>query len=356
MVLALGFLVACNGEAEGQKMCEGPPAGYLTNPPEQLSAWCILGREGDALVPRAGAVAYEVNTPLFSDYALKQRVVWMPPGTRAEYRASGPLELPVGSVVAKTFAYPRDFRQPDKDVRIIETRLMVRTEAGWVGLPYEWNEEGTDATYAPAGGFHDVAWVDAAGASQGTSYLVPNKNQCKKCHANGADEQLHLLGPTVAQLNRDFDYPEGRENQLAYLTRRGLLSGAPAPAEAPRMAVWNDPSTGTVEERARAYLDANCAHCHNEVGPARTSGLYLQHGHEDLYQLGVCKSPVAAGAGSGGHAYDIVPGAPERSILVYRLTSNDPKVAMPELGRSVVHEEGLALIQEWIRTLPGSCP
>lgn len=354
--LALGLLAACSGDSGGQEACEGPPAGYLTSPPEQLSAWCILGREGGALVPRGGAVPYALNTPLFSDGAMKHRVLWLPPGTRAEYRASGALELPVGSVVAKSFSYPRDFRRPDEDVRLIETRLLVRTESGWVGLPYEWNAEGTDATYAPAGGFHDVEWTDAQGASLGTSYLVPNKNQCKKCHASGSDEQLHLLGPTAAQLNRDFDFAEGRENQLAHLARKGLLSGAPPPAEAPRMPVWDDPSTGTVAERARAYLDANCAHCHSEVGPARTTGLYLGRGHEDLFRLGVCKSPVAAGAGSGGYSYDIVPGKPESSILVYRLTSNDPKVAMPELGRSVVHEGGLALIQEWIRTLPGSCP
>jgi uncharacterized repeat protein (TIGR03806 family) len=352
--LVLALLAACGGGAQGP--CDGPPADAFANPPERLSAWCILGREGGALVPRNGAVPYTLNTPLFSDYALKQRVLWLPPGTRAEYRATGPLELPVGSVVAKTFAYPPDLRRPDEDVRLLETRLLVRTQDGWQGLPYVWNEEGTDATYEPAGGFHDVQWLDAAGEARGTSYLVPNKNQCKKCHESGADSQLRLLGPTAAQLNRDVDYAEGRENQLSRLSRLGLLSGAPSPAEAPRMPRWDDPSTGTLSARARAYLEANCAHCHSETGPARTTGLYLQSGHEDAFRLGVCKTPVAAGAGSGGYSFDIVPGAPEKSILVYRLGSNDPRVAMPELGRSVVHQEGLALIQEWIRTLPGNCP
>ncbi|XXF77883.1 SO2930 family diheme c-type cytochrome [Myxococcaceae bacterium GXIMD 01537] len=355
--LALGALtVACGGDTEGQGPCSGPPADYLTNPPQQLSAWCLVGREGGAVVALGSAVPYTLNTPLFSDYTVKYRTLWLPAGARAEYRASGALELPVGSVVTKTFSYPKDLRRPGEEVRVMETRVLVRTDAGWVGMPYVWNAEGTDATHEPAGGFQDVQWTSAAGQTQGTSYLVPNKNQCKKCHANGSDEKLHLLGPTAAQLNRDFTYPEGKENQLARLTRLGLLSGAPAPAEAPRMAMWDDPSTGTVAERARAYLDANCAHCHSEAGPARTSGLYLSIGHEDMFRLGVCKSPVAAGAGSGGYAYDIVPGKPENSILTHRLTSNDPKVAMPELGRSVVHEEGLALIQEWIRTLPGSCP
>jgi uncharacterized repeat protein (TIGR03806 family) len=242
-------------------------------------------------------------------------------------------------------------------VRLIETRLLVRSASGWVGLPYVWNADGTDATYEPAGGFQEVSWTDADGAAQATSYLVPNQNQCKKCHQGGADGQLRLLGPTAAQLNREVDYPEGRENQLGRWARLALLGDAPSDlTAAPRMARWDDPTSGTVAERARAYLDANCAHCHSETGPARTTGLYLQAGHEDAFRLGVCKTPVAAGAGSGGFRYDILPGAPEQSILAYRMGSNDPKVAMPELGRSVVHREGLALIEAWIRSLPGSCP
>ncbi len=111
-----------------------------------------------------------------------------------------------------------------------------------------------------------------------------------------------------------------------------------------------------MEERARAYLDANCSHCHDRHGPAASSALYLSAQEKEPHTLGRCKAPVAAGRGSGKDLpFDIVPGKPERSIIVYRLGSQDPGVMMPELGRSLVHEEGVALIREWIQQMQGTC-
>jgi hypothetical protein len=118
------------------------------------------------------------------------------------------------------------------------------------------------------------------------------------------------------------------------------------------MPVWNDPNTGTLAERARAWLEMNCAHCHNPAGPAQQSGLDLRMAQADLTRGGLWKSPVAAGRGSGGRWYDIVPGKPDASILVYRIASTEPGVMMPELGRRLVDEEGLALVREWIASLP----
>jgi hypothetical protein len=164
------------------------------------------------------------------------------------------------------------------------------------------------------------------------------------------------IGLQTRHINRDYAYDEGTENQFARLTRVGYLKGAPAPAAAPRSAVWNDPGTGSVEERARAYLDANCAHCHDRSGPAASAGLYLSMQEKDLHRLGHCKAPVAAGRGAGKDLpFDIVPGKPERSILVYRMESRDPGVMMPELGRWLPHPEGVALIREWVQQMQGSC-
>ncbi|HET9450638.1 MAG TPA: SO2930 family diheme c-type cytochrome, partial [Aggregicoccus sp.] len=292
--------------------------------------------------------------PLFSDYALKHRTVWVPPGTRATYREAGAMELPVGSVVTKTFSFPADLRSPEVGQRHLETRILMRTETGWVGLPYLWNAEGTEAVLEPAGAIVDVSWVDLAAVPRSTRYLVPNQTQCKKCHQDESTQQMRLLGPTAGQLNRTLDYAEGSENQLAHWTRVGLLEGAPEPSQAPVLARWDAPEA-SVEARARAYLESNCAHCHSRTGPARTSGLYLSAEETEPRVLGVCKPPVAAGAGSGGLSYDVVPGSPEQSIFVYRMRSVDPKVAMPELGRSVVHEEGVQLIEQWIAGLGGSC-
>ncbi|WP_228530681.1 MULTISPECIES: SO2930 family diheme c-type cytochrome [Myxococcaceae] len=357
LLLLLALLGCSAGDAPSdpeQPACDGPAAGYLQTPPPKLSAWCLVRNDGGVLQPLGRSVPYELNTPLFSDYAQKYRTVWVPPGTRAAYRDAGPMDLPVGSVVTKTFSFAQDLRAPAAQQRRVETRILMRTEAGWVGLPYLWNAEGTDATLEPAGAIVDVAWTDAAGAPQRTQYLVPNQTQCKKCHEDAAGQPMHLLGPTAGQLNRTLDYGQGAENQLAHWTQVGLLEGAPAPEAAPRLAAWDAPGE-SVEARARAYLQANCAHCHSPSGPARTSGLYLTVDETDPLHLGICKPPVAAGAGSGGHDFDVVPGKPEESILSYRLRSVDPKVAMPELGRSVVHAEGVQLVEAWIRGLPGSC-
>jgi hypothetical protein len=120
--------------------------------------------------------------------------------------------------------------------------------------------------------------------------------------------------------------------------------------------VWNDPTTGTTEQRARAYLQANCAFCHDSDGEARTTGLVLTYSETSPAKYGVCKAPVAAGKAAGNDQYDVVPGHPETSILIRRVTSTEPGVAMPELGRSLEHVEGVALLTQWVTGLPGSCP
>jgi hypothetical protein len=106
-----------------------------------------------------------------------------------------------------------------------------------------------------------------------------------------------------------------------------------------------------LDARARIWLDINCAHCHRPEGPASTSGLNLSIHENNPSAWGVQKSPVAAGRGSGGHQFDIVPGHPENSILVYRMESTDPGEMMPEVGRKVVSQEGLALVKEWIKQM-----
>src|SRR5262249_2236375 len=125
----------------------------------------------------------------------------------------------------------------------------------------------------------------------------------------------------------------GAENQLVHWARAGILSGSPSPQEAPRLAVWNDSASGTLDQRARAWLEVNCAHCHNPAGPARNAGLDLTAGQETAAKFGIYKTTVAAGRGNGGFEFDIVPAHPERSIVMFRLNSIDAGIMMPELGK-----------------------
>ncbi len=324
----------------------------LRDAPELLSDWGLFEGDGSTQEPVEGVMPYDLISALFSDYALKFRFVRLPKGTMATYSASDAFDFPVGTVIAKTFAYPADFRAPGENVRLLETRLLVHQESGWIGLPYVWNEGQSKAILKVAGARLGTAWVDESGVDRRHDYLVPNANQCKGCHRVAEDTTLPI-GPKARHLNRAFDYESGSENQLAHWTAAGILEGAPEPAATPRVPVWDDPSSGSIEDRARTYLDINCAHCHNPGGPGRTSGLDLTYGRRSDKELGIFKFPVAAGRGTGDRSYGVVPGEPDESIFVFRVESVDPGIMMPELGRRLVHEEGVELIRQWIAEMAG---
>lgn len=310
---------------------------------------------GAELVPNQGVVPYDLNTPLFSDYTTKVRFLWLPPGTSMSYHDTGSFAMPVGAALLKTFAYLDDIREPRGGRRLLETRILFRTSAGWEGITYVWNQDQTEAFREVAGDTIDASWIHHDGQPRHIAYSVPNTNQCKNCHEEH-DDTVGPIGPKARHLNRDIARADGVENQLVGLAELGYLSGLPADlALVPRAPVWNDEAAAPLDARARAWLDINCAHCHNPTGAARTSGLDLSPGQSNPYEYGVCKGPVAAGGGSGGRLYNIVPGEPDSSILVYRIESTEPDVRMPEVGRQLVDEGGVALIREWIAAMAGGC-
>jgi uncharacterized repeat protein (TIGR03806 family) len=342
--------------------------------PERLSEWHLLEQRDGKLAPNSGVTPYDLNSPLFSDYAHKLRTVVLPPGTSIRYGEDA-FEFPVGAVISKTFYYPRADSTAEgstavrkvlaqapgasldlDQVRLLETRLLINTSSGWVAIPYVWNAEQTEATLALAGDTLSLELVGDDGR-QPFAYLVPDTNQCAGCHAlEHHSQKIEPIGIRARHLNKAFRYGEASENQLAHWQKAGLLTGAPDPARAPRNARWDDSADGDLEARARAYLDVNCGHCHRPRGAASTSGLLLHAQETNRVQLGECKIPIATGRGSGDALFDIVPGAPDQSILLHRMLSTEADVAMPELGRSLVHAEGVALIREWIASLQGGCP
>jgi uncharacterized repeat protein (TIGR03806 family) len=227
----------------------------------------------------------------------------------------------------------------------LETRLLVNTEEGWIALPYVWDAEQTEATLQLAG--ESVALRLHDGRKHADfDYLVPDANQCASCHAADGVE-IKPIGLKVRHVNKTRKVAGKSVNQLDHWRALGILDAHQPSAMA--NARWDD-SSQTLEARARAYLDVNCSHCHGAQGAANHSGLWLTPDTRDPIQLGVCKPPVATGRGSGDASYVIVPGKPRDSILLHRMQSTEPDVAMPELGRSLVHKEGVALIEEWIRT------
>jgi hypothetical protein len=162
------------------------------------------------------------------------------------------------------------------------------------------------------------------------------------------------IGPKARLLNRSLDYGGGPVNQLDHLTAIGALAGAPPSAAAPRLPFWDDPLDGTVEERAFAYLESNCAHCHNPTGKAGFTGLDLRHDVPVGPSRGVCQ-PSGFG-GIPALTWNVVPADPASSILAARLGSASEGLRMPPLLKSVVHEEGASLVASWITGLSGTCP
>ena len=331
MLAAAGLLLAAAlwGRPGGVNDAAITGQGY----PAHLSDYGFFAdlAKGD---PAPRVAAYDLETPLFSDYAEKHRFLYVPAGRTARYAPEQALDLPVGSALIKTFGYRREGA-----FRPLETRLLLHRAGGWVALPYVWNEAGTDADLKRAGTRIPVTFTDPSGEERRISYAVPNQNQCKDCHAlNGT---IVPIGAKARYLNHD--------GQLESLVAAGMLDRVPA--DAPRVARWDDPAA-PLEARARAYLEINCAHCHNPAGAASNSGLFLELSRTDSVARGIFKRPVAAGRGSGNRDFAIKPGDPDGSILIYRMESTDPGIAMPELGRATVHKEGVALLRRWIAAMP----
>lgn len=276
--------------------------------------------------PGARVYPYALNTPLWSDGADKLRFIYLPPGTRLTADGEGLLQFPLGAAIIKTFSYGEG-----ADRRLVETRVLLHRADGWTALPYRWNEAQTDATLALAGGRIDLTTP----AGEAISYAIPNKNQCKSCHS--IDGAVVPIGPKARNLSVEW---------LGEMVQIGALDRVPAGAGS--LPDWRIHATGAAAPLARAYLDVNCAHCHQPGGGASNSGLDLRWEQSDPHAIGVLKRPVAAGRGSGGHDFSVLPGKPDTSILLFRMDSAEPGIAMPELGKASVDSDGVAVVRRWI--------
>ena len=320
-----------------------------TDDPKKLSDYSFFTGELKNLTPADKVYPYAVNTPLFSNYAEKARFIYLPEGKKMTFAQQGSFAFDKGAILIKNFFYHENEGDKDSPRRIIETRLLVKEEEGWKPLNYIWNEQQTNANLNYVGKNVAVSWKDKKGEETQVNYVVPNLNQCKNCHNN--NNKITPIGLTAAQLNRRYSALQEKVNQLDVYKQAGILTNFSTAAAYSPMPVWDDALNFSVENRAKAYLDANCAHCHSAQGSAKNSGLYLNYHQKDRRKRGILKPPIAAGKGSGDFKYDIVPGHPEESIFIYRMSSNDPAIRMPEIGRSIVHQEGLALLTQYIKEL-----
>ncbi len=283
---------------------------------------------GDATKPRSGLIPYDVNAPLWSDGAKKERWMALPDGKKISVNSEGDWEFPISSVLIK------NFRQANK---LIETRLFVRHDDGeWAGYSYEWNDSQTDATLLPGSKNKRI---------NDLTYQFPSRSECLQCHTSVAGRSLGL---ETAQLNRNFTYPSTgiTANQISTFIHIGLFdSNLGSIRDLPKLA--KPFSKGPIDKRARAYLHANCAMCHQPGGPGQ--------GPEDFRfsiageDMGVVMEIPTQGELGITDAVLLFPGYPEKSIISTRIHTLDLS-RMPPLATNVVDRAGTKLVDNWIRS------
>ena len=315
---------------------------------EKISDYNIYEGDPHNLETTAKFTSYELITPLFTDYAWKHRAIYIPEGKSVKYNSENVFNFPIGTIISKTFYYPKNFNDLSNGISLKETRILIHKESGWIGLPYVWNQDESEAYLEITGAIKKAEWIDSNDKKNLINYIVPNMMQCKGCHVS--NNKFLPIGPKARNINSDYNYGNEIKNQIIKWKELGYFSSIPDYNDIPKVQRWDDPYA-SLDRRARSWLDINCAHCHNEYGPANNTGLFLEYEQTNQKKLGFYKTPVAAGRGSGHLKYDIYPGQPEKSIMVYRFESKDPGIMMPELGRTMVHQEGLQLIKEWIASL-----
>ena len=294
-------------------------------------------------IPADEVLPYQLQSELFSDYTYKQRFVYVPPAMKVEHEKNKVFMFPVGSVLIKTFSYQNTMSELSP--QLLETRLLIHSEGGWKAVSYIWNEDQTEAYLSLVGGTIQTSFSDEDGNIRSVRYRAPNKNQCKECHQINAS--LTPIGPKARNMDLTLSYDDKPQNQLAKWHDLGWID-----QDIDFMKMINYSSLNEdIEDRARAYLEINCAHCHIPGGAADTTGLYLMLEETNKKSLGFYKKPVAAGKASFNLKYSIVPKKPNQSILLRRMESMDPGIMMPESGRALKHAEGIEVISEWINSL-----
>ncbi|MDY7226104.1 PQQ-dependent sugar dehydrogenase [Hyalangium rubrum] len=284
--------------------------------------------------PASGLIPYDVNAPLWSDGAQKERFLALPDGKQIRVGDDGDWELPVGSVLVKTF-FLGDKR--------VETRLFMRHPDGsWGGYSYEWDDAQTDATLLPASKSRQVG---------DQTWYFPSRAECVRCHTSAAG---HSLGLETGQLNRDLVYASTQRvsNQLTTLEHVGLFEAGAGGVPSALSRYPTPMGSDALELRARAYLHSNCSNCHRPNSTGR--GPADLRFSTPLAQTKVCDATPEQGSLGVADAKLLAPGAPERSLLSLRLHALDAN-RMPPLASRVIDTEGVGVVNAWISSLTG-CP
>ena len=324
-----------------------PP--LVTGPlPATLAATNLFADLG-TLAPHPGIIPYDINSPLWSDGAHKQRWIALPGTARAAFAASGEYIWPGGTIFVKHFELT--VNEATNVRRRLETRVLVLDSAGsnGYGVTYRWNTAGSEATLVAAEGEDEtISIAQAGGGTRTQSWRYPSRGQCLQCHTQNAG---FVLGPKTRQLNGTYAYPGGAsDNQLRTWNYLRMFTSDIGEGNIAGYAklVPVDAAGQPLELRVRSYLDANCANCHRPGGaPASWDARY----DTTLESQGIVDGPLANNLGMPA-ARVVVPKDTSLSAVHQRMTSHDATRRMPPLARNVVDTAAANAIAQWIATLP----
>jgi len=303
-----------------------------------------------SLKPAPGVIPYSVNSPLWSDGAIKERWLAVPGDTKIDLtedqRGWG---FPDGSVIVKSFAREVAQGKPESRKRV-ETRLLVKQNNEWEGFSYAWNDEQTDALLVEKEGRNvNFNLPEESSDSEGLlkQWRFPSRTECMMCHSRAA---RYVLGISTPQMNGNHDYGGVIDNQMRALDHIGMFVKAPSKPldELPRLPNPQD-ETVSLEQRARSYLHANCSVCHvpDGGGNAKIDLEILT----ELAKANLVDEKPTQGDFAIPEARILAPGDPERSVLYHRITQVPGRGRMPPLASAVIDQEGTLLIRKWIESM-----
>jgi uncharacterized repeat protein (TIGR03806 family) len=305
--------------------CEEDGLSPISNTIEmslKLSDYNIFQGDPSELIPSSDFHLYELATELFTDYAEKQRLIKVPPGYTMTGLNGGLPDFPDGTILVKTFYYYNDTRDHARGKKIIETRLEIKSNSNWNVSTYLWNDQQTDATLITTGLNKTINWIDQQGNGKVISYHIPSNRECSTCHNSSG--KMIPIGPKLRNLNIEVTRNATAINQLTHLYNSGILDEVADPASISVLPDWESDSY-SLQERARAYLDVNCSHCHNSDGVASDAKLNLN------YETSFGNTNIGD----------------KKKAIVNKMKRGQ----MPRIGTSIVHEEGLELVRSYINSL-----
>ncbi|WP_439484345.1 hypothetical protein [Cyclobacterium plantarum] len=290
----------------------------------RLSDYKLFQGSLNELKPADNVIQYDLNTPLFTDYARKVRFIKLPQGKKMKFSGRSLLDFPSGTILAKTFYYPKNALPQEKADKILETRLLILENGQWNVGVYKWNDQQSEAFLLTEGSEEEVRQILPDGSNKTFSYKIPSNKACTTCHNSGGS--IVPIGPRVSNLNSIQRHTKSK-NQLKFWMEIGKLEEFDLESTS-NFPEWNNPETD-ISRRSRAYLDVNCAHCHNPSGIASDWSLDLRY-DTPLGQTGIVRM---------------------KHHIPARMSSNWEDEVMPKIGTTLKHKEGIALIRKYIESL-----